>query len=100
MNRAAARFYGRTTNTKLSAWWSAHDHGFAPTFFVEPHHDAALHEREVEARLKVRDRPDVGLRDPVQIDQLAPGVLVGEAATHADESQPGEGAVSSDRTAR
>jgi hypothetical protein len=26
--------------------------------------------------------------------------LVGEAATHADESQPGEGAVSSDRTAR
>jgi hypothetical protein len=59
-----------------------HHHGFAPTLLIEPHNQAPLHGREVEARFEIGDRVDVGLGDPVQIDELPPCVLVGEASAH------------------
>ena len=61
-----------------------HHHGFAPSLLVEPHHDAALHGRGVEARFEIGDRMDVGLGDPIQIDEFAPRVLVGETTTHQE----------------
>ena len=60
----------------------AHHCGFASDFLVEPHHDAALHRRKIEARFEIRDGVDVGLGDPIQIDEFAPCVLVGEATAH------------------
>jgi hypothetical protein len=42
-----------------------HDHRLAAALLVKPHHDAALHGREVKARFEIGDWVDVGLGDAI-----------------------------------
>jgi hypothetical protein len=56
--------------------------GTLQSFLVETNDDATLHGREVETGLEVGNRRDVGLRDPVEIDEC---ILTGEPATHEFE---------------